>query len=1044
VAIKCAKCQAENPDTKLFCGDCGTQLSPSGPPHVSKTLTLETPAEGLARGTLFAKRYEIIEELGAGGMGRVYRAFDKKIEEEVALKLIRPDIAAGKRTVERFRNEIRIARKITHKNICRTHDIGEEGKSLFITMEYVRGEDLKSLIKKTGTLAAGTAVSIARQVGEGLAEAHKLGIVHRDLKPSNIMIDTEGNAKIMDFGIARSLAGAGTTAEGAIIGTPEYMSPEQAEGKEADQRSDIYALGVILFEMVTGRPLFDGETALAIAHKHRYEPAPDPRSFNPQISEDLVRLILRCVEKEREERYQTTEDFLADLAAIEATLPTAKRVMTGRTSTKRKPTPSKTITVKITPRKLIIPAAALVVLMAGAIALIKFLPRKEPAPTSVSSDGPPSLAVLYFKNNTGDEKLDYLRDSILSLIITDLSQSKYVEVLTENRLVDILKELNQLEARTYSAKVLRQVATMGGVRFLLLGSYTRAGENYRINYDLQESTSGKIMDAFQVDCPDEGALFSKIDELTTRIKSGLKISPDLLAGDIDEDVGAITTGSPEAWKYYAEAVRAWNTNNNLHPSIDFLEKAISIDKQFGAAYLFMGQIYGAHYLEKKRIEYFQKAMDLSARLSVRERYLIEADYYRYSSETIERSILSLDKLLAIYPEDTQGHLVLGTIYLQGAEFERAMSHFEILWRKNQFEFGANLIGCHILNGQFEKAVDLADNWVKIARDQVDRSFLVSALIASGELARALREADLALSRDPLNFFINYLRGQVFLLQGEFPKAEAEYLILDKDESPWVQEAGRGGLVNTYLMQGQYQKAEALCKTMAESAQARGDKFSSGLYHFILSYIYSRTGNKSQCSDEIRQARGLLVESEFPTCWNRCNFLSALAVVCHVIGQRQTIVEISREIEKIAETTKSFFPNLSRYVLFSRALVDLADGNYAKANPQIQDFIQRLRNPVPYWSLPNMVFYGFQASGLYLAGDLEKAREAYEKIISHYDRYEFGDIYSRSFYCLAKICEQKGETGKALGYYRQFLDLWKDADPGLPEVDDARKRLAILT
>ena len=326
--MKCPKCRTENQAESKFCKECATPL-PFDEGRISFTRTLETTTDELTRGTLFAGRYEIIEELGAGGMGRVYRAFDKKIEEEVALKLIRPEIAAEKRTVERFRNEIKTARKITHKNVCRTHDLGEEGKAFFITMEYVRGEDLKSVIRRMGTLTAGKAVTIARQVAEGLGEAHRLGVVHRDLKPGNIMIDKDGNAKIMDFGIARSLARAGTTAEGAIIGTPEYMSPEQVDGKPADQRADIYALGVILFEMVTGRPPFEGETAFSIANKHKSEPAPDPRTLNPQISADLGRLILRCLEKERDQRYQTTDELLADLGTIEETLPSTQRAPPG-------------------------------------------------------------------------------------------------------------------------------------------------------------------------------------------------------------------------------------------------------------------------------------------------------------------------------------------------------------------------------------------------------------------------------------------------------------------------------------------------------------------------------------------------------------------------------------------------------------------------------------------------------------------------------------------------------------------------------------------
>jgi eukaryotic-like serine/threonine-protein kinase len=313
VATQCPKCHSENPETKQFCADCGTHLIPSQSPQFSKTLTMETPAEGLTRGTIFAGRYEILEELGTGGMGSVYRVFDRKLEEEVALKLIRPDIAASRKTIERFKNEIKVARKITHPNVCRVHDLHEEGKTLYITMEYVRGEDLKSVIHRMGTLTTGKAVSIAQQAADGLAEAHKLGIIHRDLKPGNIMIDREGSAKIMDFGIARSLEDKGSADAGMIIGTPEYMSPEQAEGKEADQRSDIYALGVIIYEMITGKAPFEGATASGILKKHRTEAPPDPKGLNPQVTPGLARMILKCLEKDGEKRYQDAGEVLAEL-----------------------------------------------------------------------------------------------------------------------------------------------------------------------------------------------------------------------------------------------------------------------------------------------------------------------------------------------------------------------------------------------------------------------------------------------------------------------------------------------------------------------------------------------------------------------------------------------------------------------------------------------------------------------------------------------------------------------------------------------------------
>ncbi|HSA96605.1 MAG TPA: serine/threonine-protein kinase, partial [Acidobacteriota bacterium] len=200
------------------------------------TETLQAPVHELATGSTFAGRYQVIEELGQGGMGRVYKVLDTKIGEKVALKLIRPEAGLDRKSLERFSNELKLARKIRHKNVCQMFDLGEDRGTRFITMEYVHGEDLKQLIRKVGRLSPGQAVGIARQICDGLEEAHKLGVVHRDLKPQNIMVDADGNVRIMDFGIARSLAAKSTTAPGVLIGTPEYMSPEQVEGQGVDPR----------------------------------------------------------------------------------------------------------------------------------------------------------------------------------------------------------------------------------------------------------------------------------------------------------------------------------------------------------------------------------------------------------------------------------------------------------------------------------------------------------------------------------------------------------------------------------------------------------------------------------------------------------------------------------------------------------------------------------------------------------------------------------------------------------------------------------------
>ena len=1028
MTIECPKCQTDNPDSQKFCGECATPLP--GIQDAIHTKTLETSTEELTRGSVFAGRYEIIEELGKGGMGRVYRVEDKKIKKEIALKLIKPEIASDKKTIERFKNELTTARDIRHKNVCGMFDLGEEKGQHFITMEYVSGGDLKRFIRRAAPLSTARTISIAKQVCEGLAEAHSLGVVHRDLKPSNIMIDDNGNARIMDFGIARTLKVKGLTGVGIMVGTPEYMSPEQAEAKDVDQRSDIYSMGIILYEMLTGQLPFVGDTPLSIALKHKTQAPPNPTELNPQIPEDLSRVIMICLEKDREKRFQNAEIFLAELTNIEQGIPTTERKVADR-----KTLTSKDITVSFSLKNVLIPA--LLVLVSIIVGVLIWQPWAKRETFSIPDDKP-SIAILYFKNNTGKEDLNYLSESLPSLLINDLSQSKYLHVLTTDRMVGVLKKQNLLDVDSYSTDDLRKVAEQSGAHYLLSGDYTMAGDTIIINVLLQTGDAEQIISNFRAEGEGERGIPTIVDNITRRVKTDLNLSLEQIEDDIDMDAWIISTGSRDAYKYYSEGRKAHKRSDYSDAILNY-SRAIEIDSEFAMAYRFLATCYSSIGYIKKYADNLQKAIDLSDRLTERERLQIQGRFQQ-SSGMLENAIETYEKLLESCPDDILTLHNLADSYREKGDLDKAI----VLCNKAIHQFQTDIFVTYSLlsnlyssQGLLDKAKDVLQTYVDNFGDHASFHLAeADRLIGERKYDQALIEIDKSLTLDPNNFSGIWDRGNIYAYKGELKKAESEYKELLSDTDPLINSWGLAGLVRLDLRRGQLTASKA--KTMegiSKGEKAGENRWKLGFQIFLF-YQEFILGNYKQAMIEADRAWTLAVEESQST--SKRQILHFKGLIQLGLGNRKEAQSAAEELKKIYEEEKSD-PRGDYFHLLGS--IELNQNEYERA---AEDFKKALS-----FSESNILFRDSLAIAHFRNGEPAKALETYQMIAS-FSNYRivlgsngYEDLYVKSFYMLGHIYEQLGNTAKAIEHYEKFLDLWKDADPGLPEVDDAKRRLAGL-
>jgi serine/threonine protein kinase/tetratricopeptide (TPR) repeat protein len=868
--MKCPKCHSDNLDEARFCRSCGTDLQVSAKSNVS-TWTLQHATEELSRGTVFAGRYEVIELLGTGGMGRVYRVLDTKINEEMALKLIRPEIASDKKTIERFSNELRLARHVSHKHVCRMYDLGEDAGIHYITMEYVPGESLKSMIKMTKQLSASTAISIAKQVCGGLAEAHKYGVVHRDLKPGNIMIDKDGNVRIMDFGIARSLEAKEVTETGMLIGTPEYMSPEQVTGEGEDHRSDIYSLGIILYEMLTGRLPFEGKTPISIAMKHQREIPKSPQELNPQIPDSLVCVILKCMEKKKEMRYQNAVEILTELNKSEG----------GRQITSPK---VKKIAYL---RRWMLVAALLVAVVVVGIGYRLIFDRKPMFPSERNM-----LVVLPF-GNLGSPEDGYFADGITDEITNRLATLHRLGVISRTSAIQYKN----------TDKTIKQIAGELNVDYVLEGSVrwnrSPAGRG-RIRVTSQLV---RVTDDTQVWSESYDRVIDDVFSVQSEIAEQVAQQLDLTVLEPERKLlNARPTENLRAYDYYLRGRehedRGWAylDNQEFALALEMLDKATDLDPGFTLAYVRKSYIHSRMYFfavdrTEERLAKSWSAVTKALELQPDspEAHRILAFYYYWGLSDYDRAAEIFESVQKSAPNfDPQ---VLGYIQRRQGRWEQCLETLERAFRINprDTQIAYELGGAYISMRRYEEAEKWFDRALAIYPDHLPAQLgkIGISVLSEGNTKKALA----ALEKVPPHQLKDYMWFTLNMLERNYDAvldwiASLSYDSYEDQHFYFQKDLAYASVY--YAM-----KEFSLMKTRAESASSVLEEAVDGhaedpRFHAALGLAYAYLDRKEEAIQE-----GSLAEKLHPVSKDAAQgpiYLLNLAKIYTVIGEHEKAID----------------------------------------------------------------------------------------------------------------------------------------------------------